>query len=464
MAFLLGSQFAVGSDTASVRIGSGQGDQGTEVTVPLEALGVTEPPLGAITVDIVHDASIEPTDWSAGPDLDMVQCSLDYAPYTIRCTGISTTGVSGDILAANITFHAIGQPGACSALDVTVVTFTDPDGRPLPVIDEDGQICILPDETYTPTSTPTSTLIPTPTPTPTPTPAPDDDGDTLPNYVDPCPNDDDCDDDGLMDGPASSEDLNGNGVLDPGETDPLNWDTDGDGLSDGLEKGLTAPEGQDTDTTSPHWQPDADPSTRTDPLSADTNGDTIPDGQEDINANGSVDEGESAPGAVAASLTQGWSQTCYVGEAKPIEQALGTVADKVLAVYSLSESGTWSRWFPGRSDVSTITTLGPWDHLFVLASEAVVWNQQFSSASQGSVILAPGWNSVCYSGATKDMKTAIAGISGQVGVIYALQPDQKWARYVPGRPDMSNLTHCARLSSMLVLSRAPTPTQWVFDP
>jgi hypothetical protein len=267
-----------------------------------------------------------------------------------------------------------------------------------------------------------------------------------------------------MDGSASSEDLDDNGVVDPGETDPLNWDTDGDGLSDGLERGLTAPEGQDTDTTSPHWQPDADPSTRTDPLSADTNGDTIPDGQEDTNANGSVDEGESDPAAVAASLTQGWTQTCYVGEAKPIEQALGTAADQVLAVYSLGESGAWGRWFPGRADVSTVTALDPWDHLFVLASETVVWNQQFSGASQGSVALTPGWNGLCYSGATKDAESAIEGIGGQVGVVYALQPDQKWARYVPGRSDISNLTQFARLSSMLVLSTVPAPTQWVFDP
>ena len=42
----------------------------------------------------------------------------------------------------------------------------------------------------------------------------------------------DTDGDGLVDG---EEDANGNGVVDVGETDPLNPDTDGDGFSDGHE-------------------------------------------------------------------------------------------------------------------------------------------------------------------------------------------------------------------------------------
>ena len=455
-ALLLGSHFAVGSVTASVRIGSATVPPGNSVTVPLEALNVPSPGPGAITVDIVYDASIEPTDWSAGPGLDIVQCSPDYALYTIRCTGISAAGVSGDILAANITFRAVGQPGVCSALDVTVVTFTDPDGNPLPVIDEDGQICILPQETYTP--------MPTPTPTPTQTPTSDDDGDGLPNNVDPCPSDDDCDDDGLMDGSASSEDLNDNGVVDPGETDPTNWDSDGDGLSDGLERGLIIPEGQDTDTTSPHWQPDADPTTKTDPSNADTNGDGVPDGDEDLSRNGRVDAGETDPSLVATSLAQGWKHTCYVGEAKPIDQALGVAADKVLAVYMLKDGQTFDRWFPGRPDVSTITTFSPYDQIFVLASEAVTWNHRFSGASQGSVALAQGWNSICYSGATKDIQAAVASIAEQVAVVYALQADQSWSRYVPGRLDVSTLTQAARLAALLVLVTQEGGATWVFTP
>ena len=44
--------------------------------------------------------------------------------------------------------------------------------------------------------------------------------------------DDDADGDGI---PTIQEDPNRNGVLDPGETDPNDVDTDGDGIEDGVE-------------------------------------------------------------------------------------------------------------------------------------------------------------------------------------------------------------------------------------
>jgi hypothetical protein len=84
-------------------------------------------------------------------------------------------------------------------------------------------------------------------------PSQDRDGDGAPDTVEASPPsgpgtdpfDPDTDADGLCDGPPSSlpacalggEDLNGNGVYDPGvETDPNLTDTDGDGYSDGFER------------------------------------------------------------------------------------------------------------------------------------------------------------------------------------------------------------------------------------
>lgn len=116
------------------------------------------------------------------------------------------------------------------------------------------------------------------------------------------PTDDDSDDDGLMDG---TEDANHDGFLEPGdwnegagpgETDPLNPDTDFDRLTDGLEVGLETPEG--TDTASPPWGtkidlgygPDFQPLTTTDPLDADTDNDGIPDGWIDFNFNVAKDK------------------------------------------------------------------------------------------------------------------------------------------------------------------------------
>jgi hypothetical protein len=67
----------------------------------------------------------------------------------------------------------------------------------------------------------------------------DADGDGLPDSLDAAANDPDADNDGLCDGPntvsgvcVGGEDLNANGVLDSGESDPALTDTDGDGLTD----------------------------------------------------------------------------------------------------------------------------------------------------------------------------------------------------------------------------------------
>jgi hypothetical protein len=79
------------------------------------------------------------------------------------------------------------------------------------------------------------------------------------------PLDDDTDDDGLMDG---------NEVWLYG-TDPTDDDTDGDKLNDGLEKGKTSAEGSGTAGT---WRADTDGTTETNPLDKDTDDDGLPDG------------------------------------------------------------------------------------------------------------------------------------------------------------------------------------------
>ena len=125
----------------------------------------------------------------------------------------------------------------------------------------------------------------------------DSDGDGLPDNIEidigTDPFDADTDDDGLVDGNAGSEDLNADGVVDPGETDPNNPDTDGDGIKDGTERGLDQPETDDTDLGL--FVQDFDPSTTTDPTNPDTDSDGIPDGEEDSNNNGLVDFNELDP-------------------------------------------------------------------------------------------------------------------------------------------------------------------------
>jgi MYXO-CTERM domain-containing protein len=77
-------------------------------------------------------------------------------------------------------------------------------------------------------------------------------------------------------------------------TDPLDPDSDDDGIPDGTELGIVHP-GPGTDTSRGHFRPDQDPTTTTDPRNPDTDGDGTPDGWEDCNGNGRVDPGERDP-------------------------------------------------------------------------------------------------------------------------------------------------------------------------
>ena len=122
--------------------------------------------------------------------------------------------------------------------------------------------------------------------------------------------------DGIVNG-----DTNGNGIVDVGETftesNPRTGDTDADGISDGvedcgsdgvpniLEPGFNPatnpdPNGDDynriTNPTGTEGNGVVDgPGERTSSIDADSDGDGLKDGQEDTNANGSLDTGETDP-------------------------------------------------------------------------------------------------------------------------------------------------------------------------
>jgi len=117
----------------------------------------------------------------------------------------------------------------------------------------------------------------------------------------------DTDGDGIVD---KLEDKNGNGKVDPGETDPKKKDTDGDGVNDGVEDSnkngkVDAGESNPTkaDTDGDGLSDGLEDSNKdgklnkgeTDPTKKDTDGDGIDDGVEDVNKNGKVDPGESNP-------------------------------------------------------------------------------------------------------------------------------------------------------------------------
>ncbi len=114
--------------------------------------------------------------------------------------------------------------------------------------------------------------------------------------------DTDRDDDGLHD---AMEDSNLNGIVDHDESDPTQPDTDGDGILDGTEYGLTMDMiDQYTDTSV--FIPDSDPSTKTCPWKADSDDDGLADNEEDVNLNGRLDAGESDPDLLAGDVDHDW--------------------------------------------------------------------------------------------------------------------------------------------------------------
>jgi len=164
------------------------------------------------------------------------------------------------------------------------------------------------------------------------------------------------------------------------------------------------------------------------------------------------------------SMVAGWNQACYLGAEQPIEDALADIAGDVLAVYRLNSSQTFDRWFPSRPEVSTITTVAPYQPLFVLTANDAAWPQAPTETPPTSTSLVQGWNSVCYAGQTKPVGEATAGMAGNFSILYRLGNDQAWGRFVPGRPEVSSISDLNTYDPVLILVTATGGAQWVFDP
>jgi hypothetical protein len=103
--------------------------------------------------------------------------------------------------------------------------------------------------------------------------------------------DQDSDDDGLVDGDEVNalQDTDGDGII-----NALDPDSDNDGLFDGTERGMIIPM-PDTDLAVGVFIADMDPNTLTDMLNPDSDGGGVIDGAEDFNRNGKVDQQETNP-------------------------------------------------------------------------------------------------------------------------------------------------------------------------
>jgi hypothetical protein len=357
LALIARGQFAWGAVGATVRVDSASVSAGGSVTVGLDALSVPTPGVAAVTIDVQYNNTVVDATACTQSSGGLV-CNVNYAPDKVLVTGASAYGVTGNITLAEITFRAIGQPGQCSALDVQIVTFADPNGEPISVSAQDGQICI---------SGPT-----TPTPQPTASPEP-----TAP-------------------GPSPT--------LAPAHT------------------------GGRTSTATATAA--ATPTPEESPL-------------------------------ISAAMAPGWNYQCYVGDPRTTEEALAAATGKISAVYRLGDGGAFDRWFPNLPEVSTLTTVNPGDTLFLLTSDPFLWTQA-ATDMESRVDLAQGWNGVCYLGGGGPVEVATQGMNVPYAVIYSLA-SEKWERFVPSKPDMSDLSHLATFTPVLILVTGNNG-HWTFSP
>jgi len=159
-----------------------------------------------------------------------------------------------------------------------------------------------------------------------------------------------------------------------------------------------------------------------------------------------------------------WTYSCYLGASQPTEDALATISGDVLAAYRLRPDQGYDRWFPARPTVNTMTEFNPYDALFLLVATGATWPQQPSGAPPSDANLVFGWNSVCYTGQTKEPESATQGIDGDFAILYTLAPGQAWQRFVPGRPEASTLTQLDSVTPVLILATEEGGALWVFDP
>jgi hypothetical protein len=116
---------------------------GTEVT-RLSALGVADPPVCGVTVDVSYDRLVKvATDCEADPEgnFDLAACNVDYASDTVRVAVTHADGITDDIPLLDITWCALGSAGESSDLDVRIVSFLDCADTPAeitPVAEQDG--------------------------------------------------------------------------------------------------------------------------------------------------------------------------------------------------------------------------------------------------------------------------------------------------------------------------------------
>jgi Cohesin domain len=129
---LVGTAFAA---TGGIDISDGSAQVGDSGEVTLSSTDVSDPGLGAWTIDIVYDTSvISAVDCT--PEQGGV-CNPNYADDTVRITGASATGLNGSTQLGTVEFEC-GDAAGDSDLTISIFTFADATlGDPTTIEDPD---------------------------------------------------------------------------------------------------------------------------------------------------------------------------------------------------------------------------------------------------------------------------------------------------------------------------------------
>jgi hypothetical protein len=73
--------------------------------------------------------------------------------------------------------------------------------------------------------------------------------------------------------------------------------------------------------------------------------------------------------SASVSLAPGWNNVCYTGPTKSAEDATTGVAGGFVIMYRLDGGQGWSRYAPGRPELSNIDQLSQYDTVLMLVSQ-----------------------------------------------------------------------------------------------
>ena len=172
-----------------------------------------------------------------------------------------------------------------------------------------------------------------------------------------------------------------------------------------------------------------------------------------------------------------WSLAVWDGPADTDAQtALDSCAEtSVDAAYYLDpDTQGWLRWFAGRPEVSSLSTLGELQGVLALggaATAAAASGAKSLHVAQADQMVdcpqAGKWSIAVWAGPSgADTETALATCADAVAAAYYLDPDtQGWLRWFAGRPEVSSLDTLNELQGVLALGSptGPAPISFSVD-